>query len=232
MIVNNEVITRPNELVFVHHYYKSSNVNIDTVSNINADIMAYDTSLSDGTLKIILLVIGGDRVDTIKRVSALISMYTSKCKIVLDEAEPGFIYDCVFQSYSTDMIDDCKYMVTLTFTANKYNRYSTVVRLKGNTEYTLNVGGTWKTNMRISAIVPNTLSSVVINGITVSNLSADVSTNVVVVDGINGVITCNGENKFLDTDITEFPMLTPGDNTITISNELIPIVIAYNERFI
>lgn len=51
-----------------------------------------------------------------------------------------------------------------------------------------------------------------VNGIKVKNISGTV-----VVDGMNKTVMQNGVNKFADAEMTEFPYLSKGDNSITIA---------------
>ena len=71
-------------------------------------------------------------------------------------------------------------------------------------------------NMKTPAIVKLTpasgSSSMSFNGITVN------SSSVVIIDGVYTTVKdANGNNVFGSTDMTEWPKLAPGDNTITIS---------------
>ena len=52
-----------------------------------------------------------------------------------------------------------------------------------------------------------------INDITITKMKSQV-----IIDGIEKTVTENGVNKFSDTDMTDFPLLKNGNNTITISS--------------
>ena len=58
------------------------------------------------------------------------------------------------------------------------------------------------------------LTSFTIAGITCKDLA---SNETFVVDGISGKVFSNEDNRFADTDLTEFPTIQPGNNQITMS---------------
>ncbi|MPN51591.1 hypothetical protein SDC9_199239 [bioreactor metagenome] len=61
-------------------------------------------------------------------------------------------------------------------------------------------------------VVDTEESSITINDITVKNISGEI-----VIDGFDKLVQQDGTNKFIDCDMTDFPILTPGVNTITVS---------------
>lgn len=52
------------------------------------------------------------------------------------------------------------------------------------------------------------------------------------IDSLKGTVTQDGINKFLDTDMWEFPYLCPGPNAITVNKDTCNIKIIYNPRFL
>ena len=87
----------------------------------------------------------------------------------------------------------------------------------------VNVNGLFPAPCRITLNPLSALSSFSILGITVSGLSAK---DEFVIDGLSRRVTRNGTNAFLDTDLIDFPSLSPGWNTLNMSTE-IPGQIAY-----
>lgn len=65
--------------------------------------------------------------------------------------------------------------------------------------------------------------------ITVRNLKANIP---VIINGEKGLITERGKNKFNETDMWEFPYLSPGKNTISIDKDNVDIKIKYKSRWI
>lgn len=116
-----------------------------------------------------------------------------------------------------------------------YNIENEVIEvLDGIKSKTISVGG----NSNIPCIVeitPTTdMIDITIQGlnegpIIVENLKAN---KTIVIDGVKGTVTQDGINKFLDTDMWEFPYLVPGTNTINVDKDTCNIRIVYNARFL
>ena len=75
--------------------------------------------------------------------------------------------------------------------------------------------------------------------VTINGLSEDPliiknlkSNKKIIIDGIEGTVTQDGINKFVDIDMWEFPFLVPGTNTITVNKDTCNITIRYNPRFL
>lgn len=68
-----------------------------------------------------------------------------------------------------------------------------------------------------------------VNDITIRNLVANYP---FIIDGIAGEVKCNGINRFLDTDMIEFPKVFQGENTILLSNPSAKIEVYFNPTFI
>jgi phage-related protein len=64
--------------------------------------------------------------------------------------------------------------------------------------------------------------------ITVRNLHANTP---IIIDGEKGLFTESGANKFNDIDTWGFPVLQPGQNTISIDNSNIAAQISYKPKF-
>lgn len=68
-----------------------------------------------------------------------------------------------------------------------------------------------------------TLCDVIINDIAAND--------VVVIDSVNGLITNNGVNKFLDTEFYDFPLLSPGENIISCTANDASLQVTYTPVF-
>lgn len=79
------------------------------------------------------------------------------------------------------------------------------------------------TPFRLSLTVPSTVGSITICGIIIRSITAGTE---IVIDSELGLVTANGVNKFNDTELIDFPYLTPGNNTIscTVANAEITVV--------
>nr|DAQ38475.1 MAG TPA: distal tail protein [Caudoviricetes sp.] len=65
--------------------------------------------------------------------------------------------------------------------------------------------------------------------IKIKNLKKDKK---IIINSEDGLITENGLNKFNETDMWEFPYLSPGKNTISIDKDNVDIKIKYKSRWI
>lgn len=81
----------------------------------------------------------------------------------------------------------------------------------------------------ISDIIDITLEGLDDDPIIIKNLKANKK---VILDGVQGLVTVDGVNKYGDTDMWDFPRLKPGANVIKISRNSCDINIKYNPRFI
>lgn len=99
---------------------------------------------------------------------------------------------------------------------------------------TINIPGNINTPSIVEITPSINLINLVITGlsddpITIKNLTAG---NKVIIDGEAGTVLQGGANKFSDTDMWEFPKLTPGADTITFSQVNCDINIKYKPRWI
>lgn len=87
----------------------------------------------------------------------------------------------------------------------------------------LNNPGAVASGLRITLTPTQKITSMQVGDVTVKNLAANVP---FVIDGLNGTVTADGENRFADTDLTEFPQIQPGENEITLS-QAVPATLEY-----
>ena len=73
------------------------------------------------------------------------------------------------------------------------------------------------------------MESFIYDDITIYNLTAN---QPVIIDCENKEITENGVNKFLDTDIIDFPKYKSGNNSINVSSSDVTIQLTYNPTYI
>ena len=127
----------------------------------------------------------------------------------------GYMYTAIVQSLPAAVFDsDGEHEVTYTFLAIRHKATVTQKVVSGgyvfcesNTTTPCIISATFNT-----VSTPNTTPKVRLQDITIRNVS--VGSNIVI-DGVNGLITADGNNKFTDSDLIDFPMLQPGKNVIT-----------------
>ena len=115
--------------------------------------------------------------------------------------------------------------VSITFAYVK--RYPLVLLEFNNTAFSFTNPGLTVSGMRIKVIPSKAYESLTVAGITVKGLIAN---QIFIIDGIEGKVECLGVNRFIDTNLIEFPKAMPGVNEITVS-ENVSVVIEYYPTF-
>lgn len=179
-----------------------------------------------------LLIEGSDRADVLNKASNLKNLF----KIAtLSFPDIDFLYDCILNSdkiVKTVRLNKVKFQCNFS-SGYAYKNYivETASRIASKA---INVPG----NLNTPAIVEITPSIDIID-IVVSGLSNEAITiknlkqgQKVIVNGEDGTVLQNGLNKFSDTDLWEFPKLSPGASTISFSKTNCDITIKYKPRWI
>lgn len=147
------------------------------------------------------------------------------CTIKTDEDE--FEYDAVLTAYNVIETGVELYNeVTLTLSAVK--RLPLVTHTFSGGDGTFENIGSVESGMILVITPSEALATLTINDITIKNLTNDQF----IIDGIGGTITCNGINRFLDTDLIEFPKVLPGSNTVKVYSTKVSVLVAYYPTFI
>ena len=147
-------------------------------------------------------------------------------KVVEIQLPDGYHYTALVQSLPAPSFDSTgEHDVTYTFLA---------IRHLPARKAAVSVGGTIKcisntdTKCIIKASFSQAHENVTLCGVTVSDISQN---DVLIIDSVHGLITCNGDNKFLDSDLNDFPILTPGDNTISCTAADASLEVTYTPVF-
>lgn len=193
----------------------------------------FDTEIQYGTLKVTILFRGSGRNDIVRKVSEFMSMMTKRCSIQLDGYKGTYIGDITSNSIEKTKQAD-RYILTVQFNgymtdAEVSNVYRSVTEVKFATLGT-------RDTPAIVEIVPQTdLQELIIDGfgsdqITLTNLKKG---KIVVIDAKKGTVTENGENKFADCDMWEFPVLKKKVvNHITFSSNKCTVTIHYSPMWL
>ena len=135
----------------------------------------------------------------------------------------GFLYMCSFDK-ATAPKEKAPWILQVTFALSGI-RHDPLEQTDPMTSTTvIQVKGNYETPAIITAECYET--PVTIAGITISDI-----TGTIVIDGIKCKVTQNGVNKFANTNLTEFPKLKAGNNSIAISGNA-SVVISYYPIFI
>lgn len=159
-------------------------------------------------LSVILEVTGTDRDDIMNKISMLTALFSARSEISLPD---GLTYTSVLTGVSEPEFyteDDAN--ITYTFAAARHGPEQT---LTGTGPVSVQVAGTAQTDAVISFTAPGSGAASVC-GINFAGLTPGAA---IVIDGRNKTITQDGENAFLLSDLTAFPLLQPGENALDIT---------------
>ena len=149
--------------------------------------------------------------DDAREIARSISSFTAALMANADiELPDGFHYWCVYDS-ATPQVRVAPWIDQVTFYLHGL-RHEEIVTQHFAASGKMAVEGNMKTPAIVKLTPRSGASSMSFNGITVN------SSSVVTIDGVyTTVLDANGNNVFGDTDMTEWPKLDPGDNTIALS---------------
>lgn len=183
-------------------------------------------------ITITLMVYGNGREDILHRISNILADLTDVTELSLDGWEHGF--RGVLEEADVKELSDTSrrrfQQLELQFSGYEYGDEVAASTTGASVELT-NPGNV--VSPAILEITPTIgAASVEITGIcrdsntgtdlpvTIKNLTTG---NKIILDGITGLITENGELKAADVDMWELPTLLPGTNTITVDTEYVNI---------
>ena len=146
-----------------------------------------------------------------REIARSISSFTAAIMANADiELPDGFHYWCVYDS-ATPQARVAPWIDQVTFYLHGL-RHEEIVTQHFAASGKMAVEGNMKTPAIVKLTPASGSSPMSFNGITVN------SSSVVIIDGVyTTVMDANGNHVFGSTDMTEWPKLAPGDNTITIS---------------
>lgn len=179
-------------------------------NNASGAVLPKQHSIKHGfrPLSVVLEVTGSDRDSVMLKISALTALFSAQSEISLPD---GLTYTSVLTGVSDPEFyteDDAK--ITYTFAAARHGPEQT---LTGTGLASVQIAGTAPTDAVISFTAPASgVASVC--GIAFTGLTPEAA---VVIDGRNKTVTQNGENAFLLTDLTAFPVLHPGANALDVT---------------
>lgn len=148
-------------------------------------------------------------------------------KVVEISLPDGFIYTAIVNSIAAATFDSSgEHDVTYTFNAVRHAKPISEI-IKANS-YMICKSNT-ATLPIITAVYANTKSEVILQGVTIKNITVGTK---IVIDSVSGLITADGKNKFGDSDLIDFPVLQPGKNQITSSASDVNITVSYTPIYI
>lgn len=191
-----------------------------------SDIAVLSHQINAGGIKLTFYVGGASKEDCDLHTSNLVV----ECKKCLIKIEGDiFEYPAVLTSYTVKNTGvEFFNEVSLTFVAIK--RYSLVTeQFEAGGTLSFNNAGNITSGARIT-ITPNVdFTTLQIGDVTVKDLTAGLP---FVIDGLVGEVKCNGVNRFIDTDLIDFPKVMPGENKIVVSDTNVKVEIAFYPTFV
>lgn len=182
-----------------------------------------DTDVSKREIIILLHLKGSNQKEIADNENKLFSVIYKESELLLPD---GYQYSCIFRDGSSESISHTLTEVEITLVGVRHLGLVAIPCTSESTE--INCSSTVDTSCIIRIVPESPLENITVYGITVSNVS-----DPVIIDGIAKKVTMNGINKFPDTDLTEFPLLHPGINTISVSDSSSAIItVEYYPTFI
>lgn len=181
--------------------------------------------IDTGGIEVVFYVGGAYKDDCYLNTNNLIA----ECKnCVIKTDEEKFEYVAVLTNFNVVETGVEFYNeVTLTFGAVRRYPLETKVFETGN-GIVKNLGSV-PSGVKFVITPKKDITSFKINGVTIKNLSSGLP---FVIDGLVGEVKCNGINRFLDTDLIEFPKINPGNNEIVVSDTSVKVEVSYYPTFI
>lgn len=182
------------------------------------------------TATVLLKVTGSSRQEIVKQASYLHMLAIGQTEYVLDGYK-GWVFVGTLQSEPTlkKTVDRNVYKLTLTITGYMRDERQQEAEIDRTTQGHIFVEGTRDAPITIEITPIVDLPEFGIYGvaersIVIKNLTKDTP---IYIDGLTGLVTENGQNKFNDVVMFEFPYLQPGEQLITFSESVCNIKIRY-----
>lgn len=181
-------------------------------------------------MTVLLKVTGQSRQEVIKKSSHIHRLAAGQAEYKLDGYK-GWVFIGILEGEPTlkKTVDRNVYKMTLTVTGYMRDEQEQEAQINRSKKGFVFVEGTRDApiTMEITPVVnlPEFgIYGVAERGILIKNLKKDVP---VFIDGIAGLVTEAGENKFNDVVMFEFPHLEPGEQIITFSESVCSVKIKY-----
>ena len=212
--------------------------NLSTVNTLLRMPSLFSTTLGTRTLTITLTFKPSRHGSDSRGMSVAEKLATAAENITRFEAEivgktveitlpDGYIYTALVTALPAATFDSSgEHDVTYTFSAIRHSSED-VQAVEPNGKVFCH--STTKTPVKFVVSVPTAADSLTVYGITVNNVTANAE---LIIDGIDGVVTINGANKLLDTDLVDFPYLNPGYNVISCSDMSASIKVIYTPVYV
>ncbi|WP_059003555.1 hypothetical protein [Bittarella massiliensis (ex Durand et al. 2017)] len=189
----------------------------------SADFIHYgaDSDLRQMKLR---FVVGGESDDEAEQRMSNLMKACRRCEVTRESSDmafDGFLTDCSREETGIE-----HYFYLEIALAGTLRGAEQVVYLSDSGSY--ENGGNVASGCVVSILPAEDLAELTVAGITLRNLKAGER---FVIDGVKKEITCEGKNRFLDTNLTAFPAALPGENRVELSTP-VPVEIAFRPTYL
>lgn len=187
------------------------------------------------TATILLKVKGETRQEVNRQASYIHNLAVGEAEYTLDGYKDWvFVGSLKADPTLKKTVDKTVYKLTLTVTGYLRNKEMEAETIERQKSAKIFVEGTRDAPimMQITPVVDIPIFSiygVADRGITIKNLTKDTP---IYIDGLTGLVTENGKNKFEDVIMFEFPHLEPGEQTLSFSESVCNVEIKYYPMWI
>lgn len=175
---------------------------------------------------------GASRTEILNNISNFMSKLINEVVLVLDNYDHK--YKVILKENSTEKtISKNLYKKKLSFIGYEFSD-ETTENLDRITTKTINVAGNLSTPVIVEIIPSVDIIDLQIDGLSddtiiIKNLKQNKK---IIINSEDATVLEEGTNKFIDTNMWEFPFLLPGANTIKINKNSCNIKIKYKPRYI
>jgi len=181
-------------------------------------------------IKLHLLIEDIDDESCLNDISNLIRQF-EKCILKFDDL--NFYYDCMIVDKSHERIAKGWYTLDIELKSGYAYKPAVTETLNHVISKTINILGNLSSPAIVTITVPVDTISITLTGFGDSMIIKNLKANIpVIIDGEACLVTQSGLNKFVDTDMWNFPVLQPGANIITSSTANCVINISYKPEYI
>lgn len=194
--------------------------------------MELESEVQMGHLKLTLYMKGKDRSSIIRSASELMANFKKACDLDVDGYAGKYRGFMTKNDYEKTIAKD-RHIINVEFDGFFYDEEREIV-FDETDSAVLNKVGTRETPCVIEVFAKSDLSNYIIRGfgddeIVIASLAAGKK---VVIDGINGLVTVDGENAFASVSLWEFPKITEGEMLLTFSSTRATVIIRYMPMWI
>lgn len=192
----------------------------------------FDTDVAMGHLKLSIYFRGQDRSKIIRSMSELMQQFTRSCDLELDGYKGTYKGYMTANDYEKKSVKT-RYVINLEFDGFFYDDELNL-EFDGKQTATVYNAGTRSAPCIVEIYAKSTLQNYVVTGlskegIVVESLEAG---KTIIIDGIKGIVTVDGNNAFNRLNMWEFPRIPTGEITLGFSSNAARVNVKYNPMWI